>query len=433
MSNHSSTPGQSNGFHGASGSALSITAYEPRAVAPSLVKPIATPANNHSGYRDLAQKQKDRLRRNQGIVPARGMMMPGSTYTSHLNGKMLIVGAGFTGPNIYVRLNNSLASGVPTEVKYALHHLVKISHERGEKFKFEQFNLLADELLHVICKVSTLWFEHPGWEYTYENRDSNQPNLLNELNGTSNLLAKIGSFRRQAFEAVRDDDFNSDMADVNSASLIVRNMALLDDNARYMAKKPLVRDMMTIVLQLPRVAATLEARLNALEIAEQLTKYWVLGGSDALYLSLIQTVESNPSDRGIVITGLRALIRISLNLEAPNTLQNIPPGILTRIYQWLLVPDDDIQGACLDFLYQYTAIDENVQHLVDAGVTEALVNVLMTFLMQGALRVPSTIERPDTPVRSVSNEASEVLPKLATSIMENICLLPDAKEQSSAW
>ena len=116
--------------------------------------------------------------------------------------------AGFTGPNIYVKTVYALSSGVPAETKYALHHLVKISHERGEKFRFDQFNLLADELLHIICNVSTIWFQHPGWEYTFADAVSDQPNLLNELHGTHDLIRKIQSFPRQAFEAIRDDEFH---------------------------------------------------------------------------------------------------------------------------------------------------------------------------------------------------------------------------------
>jgi chromatin structure-remodeling complex subunit RSC9 len=350
-----------------------------------------------------------------------------------MNRQILMRAAGFTGPNIYVKTVYALASGVPSEVKYALHHLVKISHERGEKFRFEQFNLLADELLHVICNVSTIWFEHPGWEYTWNDAVSDQPNLLNELNGTYDLIYKIKSFPRQPFEAVRDDDFYSAMGNINAASLVLRNMVLLEDNAKYIAEVPLVRDMMTIVLQLPRVAETVEARYYALEVAEQLARYWELGANDSLYLSLIDAVENNLSDRGMIITGLRALSRISMNLEVPNILENIPPSLLTHVYQLLLVEDDEIRSACLDFLYQYTAINENVQHLVTTGDTESLVDVLMSFLMLGASRVSLKTERPETPSKSVSNAVSEIMPKLATSVMEKICLITDPKDQSSAW
>jgi chromatin structure-remodeling complex subunit RSC9 len=409
-----------------------MVTYEPRQVAPSLVKAVATPANNPGAFRDLIQKQKDALRRNRGIVHPRGMMMPGSTY-DHINETFLKEDvAGFTGPNIYVKTVMALTSGVTDEIKYALHHLVKISHERGEKFRFDQFSQLADELLQAICNVSTIWFQHPGWEYTWADRVSDQPNLLNELNGTTDLIRKLRTFPRQPVSAIRDEDFYTAMGNIDAALLVLRNMVLLEENSKYMAGVPLVRDMLTIVLQLPHVAETVEARFNALEVAEQLTKYWALDANDCLYQSLIETIENNASDRGVIITGLWALSRVANTLEAPNTLESIPSDLLTRICQWLLVPDDEIQGACLSFLYQYTAILGNVQRLVELGGMDSLLNVLISFLSHGAVRVPLG-ERPETPMRAVSDDVSEVLPKLATSIMENICMLPDPKEQSSAW
>jgi chromatin structure-remodeling complex subunit RSC9 len=72
---------QTNGILNSNGTSVSIRNYEPRPIAASTVKAVATPANNPSYYREFARRQKDRLRRNRGIEQARGMMLPGSKST----------------------------------------------------------------------------------------------------------------------------------------------------------------------------------------------------------------------------------------------------------------------------------------------------------------------------------------------------------------
>jgi chromatin structure-remodeling complex subunit RSC9 len=332
-----------------------------------------------------------------------------------------------------MRCLRALESGIPDEVKYALHHLVKISHERGDKFRFDQFVNLADALMHTVCSVSTVWYSHPGWEYSMTHDGSDRPNLLNELIGTDNLIQKINSYQPLHVDNFYTDQWRSVMSDVNQAGLVLRNMAMLEDNARFLSDMALVKDMMTIILQLPKRAETIEIKYYALEVAEQLTKYWVLGASSPLYTSLIETVENNIYDRGMIIVGLRALSRISMNLDVTNRLEAVPVGLLEHVYQWLLVDDEDLRGACLDFLYQYTAVTENIQFLMKALNTEALVEVLMHFLMLGAVRVPLHHEQESNLPTPKPSSNSEALPKLAPSIIEQLCLIADPREQSTVW
>lgn len=384
------------------------------------VKAVVSPANNPQHFKDLAKRQKELLRRHRGLNIQRGMMLPGT---------------GYPGPNIYIRCLYALQSGVPAEIKYALHHLVKISFERGDKFRFDQFVNLADNLMQIVCSVSTIWYDHPGWEYSWKDQESEGLTTLNQLIGTTQLLRKIHSFNVIKGDTLHTTDWNSKISDVSSAALVIRNMVMLEENAKYIASARLVRDMITILLQLPASADTVEVKYYALEIAEQLTRFWTVEADDSLYASLIQIVEKNLYDRGIIISGLRALSRISMDLEVTNRLQNIPASLLTHVYQWLLVEDEDLRGACTDFLYQYTAVTENVQYMVTAMDTESLVEVLMQFLTIGAVRVSFQVEPELKPQTSQSQPTAiaESLPKLAPSIVEKLCQISDPKEQSSAW
>jgi len=73
---------------------------------------------------------------------------------------------GFSGPNIYVRCLCALKSGIPAEQAYALHHLVKISMERGDKYRFEGFPGLAEGLIEKVLEVSSLFYK-VDWEIKY--------------------------------------------------------------------------------------------------------------------------------------------------------------------------------------------------------------------------------------------------------------------------
>jgi chromatin structure-remodeling complex subunit RSC9 len=348
----------------------------------------------------------------------------------------MLPGTGFTGPNIYMRCLRALESNIPDEVKYALHHLVKISFERGDKFLFSQFTNLADELMRKVCAVSTAWYDHPGWNYTWTFGDSDDARTLNELAGTSNLIDKIQSYTSVEVNSVHTEQFDQTMNTAYQACLVLRNMIVLDDNAKYLSEMPLIRDMMTIIFQLPKRSETVELKYYALEIAELLTKYWVLEGNDPLYLSLLEMIEDNTTDRGLIIIGLRAVSRIALTKEAVNKLENVPVSILNHVSDWLLVDDEELRSACLDFLYQYTAVTENVAHIVKIMDTEGLIDTIMNFLMLGAIRIALNPEQPQAQEEQqavVSTEPADILPKLSPSVVQALCQISDPKEQSSAW
>ena len=278
---------------------------------------------------------------------------------------LTLVSAGFDGPNIYVRTLLALRSPLPSEQAYALHHLVKISHERGDKYKFEAFPGLADGLIEKLLEVSSLYFD-VKWQISYfPDVPTSQFNVLDGINGTPNILQRIQALKPlDVFDELEPEEFSENLSKVNEAGLVVRNMSLLEDNSRYLAEYPPIRDCLVIIINLPKHPALVELRHYALDICEQLTKYWSLQGDHPLYQSLLQELVSE--DRGAILTILRAISRISMNLEESNRLEAVPVTVLERILQWILLEDEELVGACLDFLYQYTAIPDNVALLLSA-------------------------------------------------------------------
>ncbi|KAF1938818.1 hypothetical protein EJ02DRAFT_425406 [Clathrospora elynae] len=401
---------QLNGY-GTSGAANTIASYEPRAALPATMKPIQTPSNQLEAH--IQQRKKYILNKRNKPVPLKGMMLPGT---------------GFPGPSIYVRALNALRSREPDEEAYALHHLVKISHERGDKYRFDQFPGLAEALIAKVIHVSALFFD-VSWDISYVEDDFDQPQTLNGLAGTRDLLQRIHSLRTLG---VHDDLLPEDTAKalnmINEAALIIRNMVMLKENALFAAMIPSIQDMIVIVLNLPKHSTVVELQHYALEIAEQLTKYWILSAQSPLYRSLLVQVDSD--DRGRIITSLRALARIAMSLDIPtNKLADVPVNTLKSICDWLLVEDEDLRIACLDFLYLFTAFPDNVEVLTHEVELPGVVNQLVRLLQYGAVAYE---ERRSLPKTAKSSTPPENAPKLSSAIIEHLVTL-DEPERSSQW
>lgn len=172
---------------------------------------------------------------------------------------------------------------------------------------------------------------------------------------------------------------------VTEAVLTIRNMVTLPENAYNMSDFYPLRELICIILHLPLRDSLVELKHLALDIVEQMTPFMVLRSDDPLYKTLLAQMTSE--DRGTILTALRALGRISMNLEATNTLGEVPASVLQRIATWLLLNDDELIDACLDFLYQYTAVVPNVDKLVRSLTPEELIDHLVRLLAHGAKKV----------------------------------------------
>jgi chromatin structure-remodeling complex subunit RSC9 len=405
---HTNSPGL-NGY-GSSAAAAAIAAYEPRTNIPLALKQVITPSNNLDAY--VASRKKYIVNRKNRPVPLKGMMLPGT---------------GFPGPNIYIRALHALRSQEPEEEAYALHHLVKISHERGDKYRFDQFPGLAEALVAKVISVGSLFFD-VRWDISYVEEDFEQPGVLNGLTGTRDLLQKIRTLQTLDIDDDLLPDENAKALNmINEAALIIRNMVMLKENALFASLIPAIRDLIVVVLNLPRHPTVVELQHYALEIAEQLTKYWMLDSQDPVYRCLLNQIDTD--DRGRIITSLRALGRISMNLEATNKLSDVPTKTLQSICDWLLVEDEDLRIACLDFLYLFTGFPDNVELLAHEVNVEAVVGQLVRLLQFGAIAYE---ERRSAPKSTKSSTPNEAAPKLSSAIIDHLVTL-DEPERSSQW
>lgn len=405
------TNGVMNAASMSNGATSTLASYEPQQSLPLSLKPVITPANNPDYYR--AQKKR-KLEAAAGPLARkyRNIMLPGT---------------GFIGPNIYVRAQLALQSGIPEEEQYALHHLVKISHERGDKYRFDQFPGLAEALVKKALHVSSLFYD-VEWDVSYDD-EAYYPDteMLNGLRGTSDVIQKLKSRTpRGNDDGLYDAAFLSELNRVTEAGLVIRNMCMLEENASYLSRLPLIRDYLSIVLDLPQHASIMELQHYALETAEQVLKYCDIGSQDAMYHSLISVLERQ--DRGAIVLALRSLSRIAMHLPPPKRLDYIPDEVLQRVQSWLLIEDEELRCACLDFLMQYTSFADNVDNLIQSVDADALARQLSKLLFFSAKEQKDVRQPP----REQKEDSAASVPRLSRGIVQQL-LQSEEPERSSQW
>lgn len=335
-----------------------------------------------------------------------------------------------SGPNIYLRCLYGLRSGIPDEQDFALHHLVKVSYERGDKYKFEGFPLLAESLLEKALEISQLVYGFT-WEISYDTVERPQDaNTLNAAFGTSGLWERLKMLEPRDFMTGPSSSSNSQkLGKLNEAALVIRNMTILEENAVFISKFPLFRDFLLIALNLPQIRELFEYRHYALEMAEQVTRYWDMAPDDPLYLTLLDLLDAD--DRGSIICSLHAICRIGMETQNIHTIAHVKPSTVSRLIAFtLLDEDDELLLASLDFLYQFTASTENVSFMLKSNsqfFTEAIPR-LVKLLLHNAISNKERIlaKQPQTP------PPNQAIPNIPPFIFEQLIQLPEP-ERSSRW
>lgn len=264
--------------------------------------------------------------------------------------------------------------------------MVKISFERGDKYKFDSFPGLAEGLVDKALEIGELFY-HVNWKVSWDpSNDVNDIGILDGNYGTPDILERLQNLvEKDTLDALQTETYLDKMIQITEAILTIRNMVTLHENAYNMSEFPAVKDLICIIMHLPEKDTLIEVKHMALDIAEQITSFMIMNSQDPLYRTLLAQLTSD--DRGTILSALRALGRISVNLDATNRLDDISGEILQRISSWLLLNDDELIDACLDFLYQYTAVVPNVDNLIRSTRPEVLVDQLVRLLAHGAKKV----------------------------------------------
>ncbi|KAL1838705.1 hypothetical protein VTJ49DRAFT_2295 [Mycothermus thermophilus] len=392
-----------------------LHSYGPQAPLQLPLRIVDTPASNP----DLFARKQRQLRQPAAPVPHPGTLIRASVPPGTLDG-----------PNIYERCLLALRSGIRAEQAFALYHLVKISFERGDKYKFSQFSGLAEGLTEVALSVGSLFYDVEWTICDDPDIDDSELGVLDGINGTPDILERIAELKpKDVQDSLQPAEFADQMTLITEAVLTIRNMVMLPENAWFIAEYPPINALLCILLHLPPLDMVVELKHSALDIAEQITPYLTLDAQDPLYKTLLAQLES--SDRGIILTALRALGRIAMNHPTEtNKLGGVPPATLQRLIDWLLLNDDELVDACLDFLYQYTAEVSNMDVLLDGTNVEHLVVHLVRLLSHGAKRTHREVVLSEAQVSYIP--ATEYVVPIPKDLQERLVAL-DEPERCYAW
>ena len=338
---------------------------------------------------------------------------------------------GMAGPNIYSRCLLGLRSGIKEEQDFALHHLVKVSYERGDKYKFDGFPLLAESLIEKALEVAELIYGM-RWRISYNEVEGTAPdNTINGAFGTPNLLDKVRSLSPTVNATDPESaEFSQRLDKLNEAALVIRNMVILEENAVFVSKLPLFRDFLTIAINLPSHPQLTEYRHYALEMAEQVTRYWSMTQGDPLYLSLLQQLESH--DRGMVLPAMRAINRIGIETPEVHRLTDVPLSTIERLFSFVLLESDDVLlEATLDFVYEFTAIPENVTYVLSSqsALLSSIIPRLSNLLLHNA---SSTEEKILNRTIASRSHTPPPIPMMPQTLYNQLLGFPEP-QRSSSW
>ncbi|EXJ91295.1 hypothetical protein A1O1_04405 [Capronia coronata CBS 617.96] len=322
--------------------------YEPRPSVALTLRPIQTPGNDPSYHVRKAQAQ--------AVAKPRAAPEP-QQYL-----KSVIPIAIQKGAEIYDRCLHALRTGDPELQRWALFHMVKMSNERGLKWKFEEYPYTAEGLIEKALEISKLVCG-VKWVVTYNKDDGRFPlATLNGAFGTSDLTARISEVMTPAGDNGGNDLDDVEKADqlerLNEAILVLRNMVMLEDNAVFLSQLALFKEFLAVALSVPDRPQLTEFRVSTLELAEHVTKYWPLVPENPVYRALLPLLDSE--DRAIFLTAIRSLNRFGMATAEPHQMTQVPLATIKRLLALTLsVLDNEILEQTLTFLYELTAVPEN--------------------------------------------------------------------------
>ncbi|ODQ53812.1 hypothetical protein SAICODRAFT_55704 [Saitoella complicata NRRL Y-17804] len=232
-------------------------------------------------------------------------------------------------PNL-MRITMALRSGIPSEVDWAMHHLLRMSYEQGEHLRLELLPGLPEALLEKLSLIMELPVDGPD--------------------------AEIKAMQFTAEEQKTLDK-------VLEAGLVLRNLALEADNGKFLARLLRTRESVQHGIGLPEASHLVELKHYCLDIAEAISPHIrVEDENDAFYIGFCKLLETN--DRSFLIIALRTLVRLAIGDDTNILLQEIPEKTINRLLQMLILNDEELNAAILDFMYQWTSYKINAQAMM---------------------------------------------------------------------
>ena len=255
-----------------------------------------------------------------------------------------------TSPASLGRAALALKSGIDSEMTWATSHLIKASYELADDLILEKIGGLTEVLLASMQDGIKL---------------AQVPDAV------------LGNRKRSFARASEGDIPLSALA----SALVLRNVTLQTENAKFVARLPTAQDILFSGLSLFDNADLLEMRQYCVEICDALLPYLTIQTEDEmLYAVLVEFLASD--DRSEILLALRALARFSLTDDKNTLLQDIDQHVISRLIIYTQLEDREMLLAVVSFFFQYTTYKANLVALTkneDLPLLLKRLNGLMTW------------------------------------------------------
>ncbi|KAG0253495.1 Chromatin structure-remodeling complex protein rsc9 [Mortierella polycephala] len=285
------------------------------------------------------------------------------------------------------RILLALKSELPNEIDWAFSRLISLS------FEWNEFSLnMIPGLLNELLSFAQPFFD---WWSTLEPKDIEElmgEDLLN-MSDTHNMERVLQVFH------------------------ILRNLSFLDHNTVILTEHAGFRKMLQQGLSMPSSTQLDELRIYCLDTLECLSIHITLRSKFDVYLRELQKL-LHTNDKALILGSLRALTRLAANEHNEKILSDIDPEIIERISQLLLIQDDELIGATLDYLYQFSSFHGDTAVQIAKNFPGNIVAALVRFLSWGS---PKALAPPPTtdPAQLILHEPYRALHWLQSNFESN--------------
>ncbi|KAI8374491.1 uncharacterized protein BYT42DRAFT_615650 [Radiomyces spectabilis] len=245
------------------------------------------------------------------------------------------------------RLLQGLQSSISEQVECAINEIVTISFECPEQLCLDREPTLLMTLLNII-------------EPSLQKRGYTGPPQTPSLNAWQN----------------GDHDENStDLERILKVLHILRNFSFIDINARILAHDARLKQILIKCL----VLSSSSHYNHCIDVLENIARYIELGPFDAYIGCMASLVFAN--ERHTLLGAVRVLTLLACNQENQPYLISGSTHVAPRIAQLLVVNDEEMIGAALEYLYQYTKISDTFRLQLLTMNAGADIAILVAFLM----------------------------------------------------
>ncbi|KAI8378016.1 uncharacterized protein BYT42DRAFT_614646 [Radiomyces spectabilis] len=270
------------------------------------------------------------------------------------------VPAVFMDEEFRTRILLALKSCLPNEIDWAFNTLVKFSYA-SENFSLDFMPVLVDLLLG---------FTDPFFEKHIEPAVAN-PKSPGEIDPV-------------IFSSKKDQEM---LERVLQVFHILRNFSFLEINIRRLAHHEKLRHLLMLGIALPPSSPYVELTRHCLDILENIAPQVTVSSPNDSYLT-VMTYLLFTNDRALILGSIRSLTRVAVTEFNERVLGIANSAIIGRMAQFLLLDDEELAAATLEYLYQYSGLRGNFAAQLVKEYPGNLIGLLTGYLSYKSTLLP---------------------------------------------